>query len=455
MKWARKFLVHWENRLGLFLILLFLAGAILAPVISPQDPKEPGPFKQVGRTTDLYPHPPSEDAILGTLPGQYDVFHTLIWGMRGAMVFGLLVAIGSFLSGVFFGSIAGYAGGFINSLMMRIADAFLTFPIIAGVVFVQQLIGLTVNAMGGTFYFNVGTLGKVIYFNSEPTPLMNFLINKLDPVMIVLILFSWVPYARLVNSIVLTLKQTEYIQAARALGGNSLWVIRRHLIPNSIGPALVLGARDVGSAVILQATITFIGLGGTSAWGTLLSMGRNFVLGAGGSLLTHWWVYLPVTLSVILFGVAWNLVGDGLNDILATGSHRKLPVETAAKGLEKEQIRPATGMKPVLSVSSSSSPTRSTIPQQKQPVSNDGIDPILCEARKNVLNDDMPRALHCYHHLIQRGRSIDLILPDLANMVKQYPRDPQIWQTLGNVLTRIGDVPHANQCYERAERLRL
>ncbi len=114
----------------------------------------------------------------------------------------------------------------------------------------------------------------------------------------------------------LTLKGTDYIQAARALGGNSSWVIRRHLIPNSIAPAIVLGARDVGGAVILQATITFIGLGGASPWGTLLSMGRNFVIGPGGSLLTHWWVFLPATLAVILFGVSWNLIGDGLNDLL-------------------------------------------------------------------------------------------------------------------------------------------
>lgn len=319
MRRWRRFLSHWENWCGLFLFLVFLIGALAAPVISPADPQKPGPFKQVGRSSDFVPHPPSEEAILGTLPGQYDVFHTLIWGMRAAMIFGLLVALGSFLIGVIFGSVSGYAGGFINGLMMRVADAFLTFPPIAGVVFLQQLVWISITSMGGLYYFDTLFYGRILSLQTPSTPLVA-LLTKIDPLMISLILFSWVPYARLVNSVVLTLKGTDFIQAARALGGSSSWVLRRHLIPNSIGPAVVLAARDVGGAVILQATFTFIGLGGLSPWGNLLSMGRNFVLGPGGSLLTHWWVYLPVTLAVILFGLSWNLIGDGLNDVLGPAS---------------------------------------------------------------------------------------------------------------------------------------
>ncbi|HET9587908.1 MAG TPA: ABC transporter permease [Anaerolineales bacterium] len=319
MRRWRRFFAHWENWLGLLLILGFSIGAVAAPVLSPPDEADPGPFKQIGRASDFVPHPPGEEAILGTLPGQYDVFHTLVWGMRDAMLFGLLVALGSFLIGVFFGSVAGYAGGFVNGLMMRVADAFLTFPPIAGVVFLQQLVLNSITALGGLYYFDPIFFGRVLALGAPPTPLVA-LLAKIDPLMIVLILFSWMPYARLVNSIVLTLKGADYVQAARALGGSSSWVVRRHLIPNSMAPAVVLAARDVGGAVILQATITFIGLGGLSPWGMLLSMGRNFVLGPGGSLLTHWWVYLPVTLAVILFGLSWNLIGDGLNDVLGPAS---------------------------------------------------------------------------------------------------------------------------------------
>ena len=138
----------------------------------------------------------------------------------------------------------------------------------------------------------------------------------MDPILISLIIFSWMPIARIVNTMVVTLKQTDFIQAARAMGGSPLWVIRRHLLSNAIGPALVLASRDVGSSVILQATITFIGLGGASPWGILLSLGRNWVIGPGGNLLAAWWVFLPMTLAIIFFGVGWNLIGDGLAEAL-------------------------------------------------------------------------------------------------------------------------------------------
>jgi peptide/nickel transport system permease protein len=269
----------------------------------------------VGRQGDLRPHPPTEESPLGTVPGQLDVYHALIWGGREAMVFGLSVAVGALVFGSLFGAIAGYAGGVVNNVMMRIADAFLTFPALAGVVFLQQLLAITIQSMGGMFWFNNDYFGRQVYFDFTPPLFARFLLN-VDPILISLIIFSWMPFARIVNSMVITLKQTEFIQAGRALGGTPWWIIRRHLLPNSIGPALVLAARDVGSSVILQATITFIGLGGASAWGILLSLGRNWVIGPGGSLLSSWWVFLPVTIAIVLFGIGWNLIGDGLSEAL-------------------------------------------------------------------------------------------------------------------------------------------
>jgi peptide/nickel transport system permease protein len=132
--------------------------------------------------------------------------------------------------------------------------------------------------------------------------------------MLSLIVLSWMPYARLVYSIVITLKQTDFVQAARALGGGAFWIIRKHLLPNSTGPAMVLAARDVGGVVVLQATLTFINIGGDSVWGLMLAQGRNWILGPGGNLFTYWWAFLPPTLAVIVFGVAWNMLGDSLSD---------------------------------------------------------------------------------------------------------------------------------------------
>jgi peptide/nickel transport system permease protein len=311
----RIFTSRWQNWLGMALVLAFATAALAAPNISPPNDRTVDAYKKVGRSSDMTPHPPSGEAILGTLPGQTDVFHTLIWGARDAMTFGLSVAIGAFLFGCLFGAVAGYAGGAINNLMMRIADAFLTFPALAGVVFLQQIVAVTIESMGGSFWFNADAYGDMVYFPFTPPPFAIFLM-KTNPVLISLIIFSWMPFARIVNTQVITLKNAEFIQAGRALGAGPFWIIRRHLLPNAIGPAIVLAARDVGSSVILQATITFIGLGGASPWGALLSLGRNWVIGPGGNLLATWWIFLPPTLAIILFGVGWNLLGDGLSEAL-------------------------------------------------------------------------------------------------------------------------------------------
>jgi len=202
----------------------------------------------------------------------------------------------------------------MGGLLMNIADSFLAFPPIAGVVFLQQLFAATGTAMGG-MYYDHPTLGQIIEVHGSVT-LIQTLLETINPLMLSLIVFSWMPYARLVNSIVLTLRQTDFVQAARALGASPFWVIRRHLFPNSIAPAMVLAARDVGGVVLLQATLTFIRIGGGSIWGSMLSQSRDWVIGPGGSLLTYWWVFIPPTLAVMVFGIAWNMLGDGLSDVL-------------------------------------------------------------------------------------------------------------------------------------------
>jgi peptide/nickel transport system permease protein len=134
--------------------------------------------------------------------------------------------------------------------------------------------------------------------------------------MLTLILFSWMPYCRLINATMTHLKQSEYVLAARSLGAGQARIILRHLLPNAIPPAVVLAARDIGAMVILDAAFTFIGVGGSVEWGTLLVLGRDWAIGIGGNPLTYWWVYLPATLTLVLFGVTWNLLGDGLNTTL-------------------------------------------------------------------------------------------------------------------------------------------
>jgi len=313
MKRVRRFFSRWQNVLAFLVILGFFGVAIAAPVLSPDDPKEPGPFMRVGRATRGEPQPPSDEVILGMLPFGVDVYHALIWGTRDALQFGLIVTISTALFGIFYGALSGAVSRRASGILMSIADSFLAFPPIAGVVFLQQLFAATVTAMGG-MYFSSQYYGQIIEING-PATLIQTLIENINPLMLSLIIFSWMPYARLVNSIVLTLRQTDFVQAARALGGNPLWVLRKHLLPNSIAPAMVLAARDVGGVVLLQATLTFVNIGGDSVWGVMLAQGRNWVIGPGGNLLTYWWVFLPPTIAVMLFGIAWNMFGDGLSDV--------------------------------------------------------------------------------------------------------------------------------------------
>lgn len=337
------FFRRWQNWIGLILILVFIVVAVAAPNLSPGDPDAPGPFLRVGRSTEPKPRPPDENAILGMLPFGFDVYHALIWGSRDALQFGLIVTVFTALVGSVYGAASGYLGGRLGGLMLRVADAFLAFPPIAAVVFLQQLFITTITSLGG-FYSE----GEIYSFTSTPiaVTVIQTLLERVNPLMLSLILFSWMPYARLVHSIVLTLKQTEFIQAARALGASPFWVIRKHLLRNPTGPAIVLAARDVGGVVLLQATLTFINIGGDSVWGTMLAQGRNWVLGPGGNLLTYWWVFLPPTLAVMLFGVAWNLFGDSLNDLLVPAG-QGFAGQTSWKRKRKTDETPQAEMLPV------------------------------------------------------------------------------------------------------------
>lgn len=457
MSRTRLFFRRWQNWPGLILVLAFIFVAVAAPLLSPNDPKNPGPFMRVGRVFESRPLPPDENAILGLLPRGIDVYHALVWGSRDALRFGLIVTVFAALFGILYGATSGYVGGRMGGLMLRVTDSFLAFPPIAAVVFLQQLFVTTITSLGG-FYAE----GEIYSFTNTPiaVTIIQSLLERFNPLVLSLILFSWMAYARLIHSIVLTLKQTEFVQAARAMGGGPFWIIRKHLLRNSIGPAVVIAARDVGGVVLLQATLTFINIGGDSVWGEMLAQGRNWVLGPGGDLLRYWWVFLPPTLAVMLFGVAWNMLGDSLNDVLVPTSHngfraqsfwnrRKDETPTSTE-VETSSLGPVIVPQPPLADSTQVSPPE---PVEKTPVVN-GADPILRMARDDIARGDLPKALHGYSHLIRRDRLIDEILPDLARLARDHPRDPQVWQTLGDALARAGRLEHADQSYEQARKLR-
>lgn len=297
---------------GILFAIFFVAVAVLAPVISPMA-EDGATFKQVGRKSDFKPHPPSEEAILGTLPQQFDVFHSLVWGARDALKFSFVVVIFSLFFGGLLGAISGLAGGWVNRVIMRVTDTFLTIPLIVGVVFLQQLVMVSIDALtdiptyqmwmagGGV---EVGTNGLIDFF------------AKVDPLLFSFLALSWMTYARMMNASVINVKQEEFIEAARSVGVKNSRLLFRHILPNAYHPLLVMASRDLGNVLILNATLTFLKIGGQSVWGELLSMGRDWIIGPKGSLLDTWWVYLPVTIVVIVFSVTWNLIGEGLQRLV-------------------------------------------------------------------------------------------------------------------------------------------
>jgi peptide/nickel transport system permease protein len=301
----RAFLSRWQNMVALAIVLFFVAVAVAAPWLSPpDDPENPSPFRVAGRLTDQLPRPPSPEAPLGTMPGQLDIYHTLVWGTRSALRFGLIVALITASLGVLVGAVSGYLGGPINGVTMRVTDAFLTFPVIAGVWLFRQIM-LPPRT------------------ESAPTWIQKTMVDlSVDPIMLTLILFSWMAYARIINANMAQLKKSEYVTAARCVGAGNTRIIFRHLLPNAVAPAIVLVARDIGAVVVLEAAFTFIGIGNSTEWSALLASGRDYVIGMGGNPLAYWWVFVPVTMTLVLFGVGWNLLGDGLNDTLNPRSAR-------------------------------------------------------------------------------------------------------------------------------------
>ncbi|HJQ14997.1 MAG TPA: ABC transporter permease subunit [Anaerolineales bacterium] len=457
MRVLRRFFSRWQNWISILLILTYVCIAVAAPYLSPDDPKNPGPFMQVGRRTQGVPQPPGETALLGMFPFGVDVYHALVWGARDALLFGLIVTISIALFGILYGAVAGFAANRFGTFLIRLSDVFLAFPPIAGLVFFQQMFLTTLGFMGELGFYS--PFFRQTIDAQDPRPLIVSLLERVNPLMLSLIIFSWMPYARLVHSIVLTLTRTEFVQAARALGGSPFWIIRKHILRNSLGPAIVLAARDVGGVVLLQATLTFIQIGGDSVWGAMLSLGRNWVIGPRGSLLQYWWVYLPATLAVMIFGITWNMFGDGLHDALEPTSQRGFGRKPFwNKWRRKSDTEISVVEEPIVPVavpaySVQREPVKNSEPLAK-PASPNGLDLILAAAREDLLRGDMPRALHAYTHLIRRGMLIEEVLPDLTRLVKNHPHDPQVWQTLGDALASAGHTEHASQSYEQARKLR-
>jgi len=269
--------------IGLALLIFFTVIGILAPVLAPPAwQNEPYRIPRDGYSST--PKPPSPEHPFGTAEGQYDIYYGLIWGTRTAWTVSLVVVILSAFIGITVGTIAAFYGGLVDEILMRITDIFYAFPFLVGAMVLTTILG-----------------------------------RGLENVMIALIALGWMGYARLIRADILQIRETEYVQAARAIGASSLRLMLRHMLPNAIWPVVVQGTMSMGSIVITAAALSFLGVGaplGYADWGQLISYARNWILGLHGNPLAYWYVIIYPSIAITLFCLSWNLVGDALRDIL-------------------------------------------------------------------------------------------------------------------------------------------
>ena len=256
-------------RIGLGVLLLFAIVAPLAPLVSPHDPNEQNLSRRL--------EGPSIQSLLGRDEFGRDILSRIIFGSRISLSVGILVVSISLAVGVSVGIIVGYVGGWFDEIVMRLVDVVLAFPGI--------LLAIALMAVLGESLFNV---------------------------VLALCITGWAPFARLARGEALSMRERQFVVAARALGASLPRVVMRHILPNIISPILVRATLGMAGVIVAEAALSFLGLGvrpPTPSWGAMLNAGRAFIL------VTPHLVIFP-GIAIMLVVLSLNFVGDGLRDLL-------------------------------------------------------------------------------------------------------------------------------------------
>jgi peptide/nickel transport system permease protein len=266
---TNRFKKNKRAMVGLWMVLVFIVVAIFAPLIAPYDPIE--------QNMQIMLEKPSLKHPFGTDEFGRDLLSRIIYGAQISLAIGTVGVLIAVIFGVALGTIAGYFGGWIDHIIMRIMDIFMAFP--------SFLLALAIVSVLGPGMVNV---------------------------MIAIGIFSIPNFSRIARSSVISIKNKEFIEATRAMGGTDTRIIIKHLIPNSISPIIVLSTMRIATAIITAAGLSFLGMGAqppTPEWGAMLSTGREYL-----RVAPH--VSTIPGLAIMFLVLGFNMLGDGLRDAL-------------------------------------------------------------------------------------------------------------------------------------------
>ncbi len=265
----RRFLILPLNQISFAITALLLFVALFAPWIAPF------PFEQVNPSNGL--DPPSWQHLMGTDQAGRDVFSRVLYGTQTSLLIGVVTVVCGMILGVFIGAVSGYFGGWVDEIVMRVVEVFMSVP---GIILALAL---------------VSVLGP-----SLPSIILALSIRRITQ------------FARVVRGSVLSVKSQDYITACHALGMNNLRIVFGHVLPNCLSPIIVLASVLLGNVILTESTLSFLGMGiqePTPSWGTMIAKGNEFLTFAP-------WISLFPGGFLFLTMIAFNLLGDGVRDHL-------------------------------------------------------------------------------------------------------------------------------------------
>ncbi len=265
----RRFKSHKGALIGVALVVLLIVMALTAQWLAPYDPNK--------SNLRLRGAGPSAEHLFGNDDIGRDILSRIMYGSRVALMVGLFSTSIAVTIGVLVGSLAGYFGGIIDAVLSRLIDTLMAFPILA--------LLLTLSAVLG---------------------------QSLRNVIIIVGITFWASYARVIRAEVLSLRERDYVLAARSSGASDIRIILRHIVPNAIGPVIILASLAIGGVIIFESALSFLGMGisrPTPSWGTMLSDGREHIRN-----YPH--IAIAPGLAISITVLAFNLIGDGLRDAL-------------------------------------------------------------------------------------------------------------------------------------------